>query len=223
MKVAATPIFLSHVLSKATPGFGGQSAFESETVNSICSGKSSNSSKWTLSNHIGTHVDAPYHFSDAGETVDGFDAGFWVFQAPCVLDIRVGDAELIEPKDWESLVSTNCDLLLLRTGFQKYRPDRKYWESNPGLSPEVGKWLREKRPSIRAIGFDFLSVTSFQHREIGRESHRALLDPARSGKPVLAIEDMDLSAIGKVLNRVWVAPLRVAHADGAPVTVLAWE
>ena len=74
---------------------------------------------------------------------------------------------------------------------------------------------------MRAIGFDFISLTAYQHREIGREAHRAFLAKYRDKPPIRIIEDMALAALSKAPSEVTVLPLFVRGADGAPVTVLA--
>lgn len=217
----AGAIFLSHLLTPDTPGYGGSSGFCADVKTRISEGKSSNSAEWKLSNHIGTHVDVPYHFSDAGLRIDDYPAETWIFSKPCLVDYAAKPAELIGPGDWVNYIPQDADLILLRTGFEKHRSEKIYWEMNPGLSPELGSWLREQRPAIRAIGVDVLSATSWQHREIGRKAHRHFLDPAFQGEPVRIIEDMALAALESTPSRVIVAPIRVKGGDGAPVTVIA--
>jgi len=70
---------------------------------------------------------------------------------------------------------------------------------------------------------DLISVTSREHREEGRAAHRAFLDPAGEGNPVLLIEDMALAHVRGALRAVCVSPLRVRDADGGPCTVFGWS
>jgi kynurenine formamidase len=214
-------VFLSHVLTPETPGYGGKQGFWTEKATSIADGCSSNSSTWRLSNHIGTHVDAPYHFAESGAKVDEYVAGDWVFEHPQLIDIQVKPAELIVAGPWVNAISKETDLLLLRTGFEELRDKADYWEQGPGLAPEFGQWLRTEHPHVRAIGFDFLSTTSWQRRPEGRAAHRGLLDPAEPGNPVVIVEDMALRLLKTSPRRVILAPMRVAAADGAPCTALA--
>ena len=55
---------------------------------------------------------------------------------------------------------------------------------------------------------------------LGREAHRAFLDPK---SPLLILEDMDLRALNKhsKIEKIAIAPLRIAKCDGLPCTVLA--
>ncbi len=217
----ARVIFLSHVLSPLTPGFGGQSAFEASSVKCMERGDSCNQSHWHLSNHIGTHVDVPFHFSSKGATVDEFGAQAWIFSKVYLASLDFAKAELIEPTDWVQLIPLACELLLIRTGMERVRSEKSYWAENPGFSPRLGEWLRTHRPNVRAVGFDSISATSFAYRVEGREAHKAFLDPERWGRPLLIIEDMALACLERAPHEVIIAPLRVERADGAPVTVIA--
>lgn len=214
-------IFLSHVLTPDTQGYGGTLGFSSEQIKSIAKGDSANSSRWALSNHIGTHIDVPFHFSNQGKTVESYDADFWIFQNPWLINYKATQSELIEPGVWVESVPTVSDLLLIRTGFEKLRLQREYWEQGPGLSPKLGTWLRTHRSNIRAIGFDFISITSWQNRPIGRNAHLAFLDPSLAGNPVVVIEDMALADLQSSPKTVVVSPIRVCGTDGAPVSIFA--
>jgi kynurenine formamidase len=210
-------IFLSHELSEKTPGYGGKKGLVIETVSRIKDGRSANQSLWHLSNHLGTHIDAPYHFDNRGRTLCCFTANEFIFKRVSLVDIRVQPGELILPGAWSKNIRPKTDLLLLRTGFEEKRNKKEYWSKNPGLSLELAVWLRKFCPFIKAVGMDFISATSFLHREEGKIAHRAFL---KDGKPILLIEDMSLENINNTLKKVIVSPLRVKRSDGSPVTIL---
>lgn len=214
--------FLSHVLDDETPAYGGAKGFHQNPTSRIQAGGTANSSQWSFPNHLGTHVDAPKHFFDDGEGVDGFGPNAWWYDRPQLIDVAVGDDHLIRPEDLPDEVRTETDLLLLRTGFEAYRSTSRYWERNPGLAASLGSWLRVHRPRVRAVGMDLISVTARQRRPEGRLAHRAFLDPTGAGRPVLLVEDMALAHAPGALAAVCVAPIRVRSSDGGPCTVLAW-
>lgn len=215
-------IFLSHILDVETPGFGGAQGFFNQQVRGISKGDSCNQSEWRLSNHIGTHIDAPLHFSNSGQAVSAAHAEQWIFTQVDIVEIPVNAGELVLPGDWIDKVARDAELLLLRTGFEKFRGEEMYWASNPGLSAELAKELRRRFPKLRAIGVDFISATSFLHRKAGREAHQAFLSPALTGNPIWIIEDMSLRDLRSKPIQVTVAPVRVREADGSPVTVFAF-
>ena len=217
-------ILLSHKIDSITPVYGGKKGFSYALTSSIKKGDSANTQRWELPNHLGTHVDFPYHFYKNGQTVDDFPENFWIFNGN---KIQVIEVDLPDKKfliEHTSLANTNfkqdAELLILKTGIGKYRKKEKFWKYNPGISIEMADWIVNKFKIIKAIGIDSISISSWQHRDIGRQVHKKMLNPK---KPILIIEDMDLSKIDKDtnFNRIYIAPLMVRKSDGAPCTIIA--
>jgi len=187
-------------------------------------GETANTSSWTFSNnHIGTHIDAPYHFCETGKKTYEIPVDEYIFDKVELIDIPCTNAKLIGIEDIEnnSVIKKGIELLLIRTGFEHYRQDDKYWDDNPGISPELAGYFRKNYPQLRCIGFDFMSITSWKYRIEGRESHKEFLCPAHGEKAILAIEDMSLKLINSQINWVVVAPLFVEDGNGGSVTVFA--
>lgn len=218
-----TWLYLSHVLSTTIPAYGGGSPFQSQNDKNMEAGDSCNTQIWRLSNHAGTHVDAPRHFSRSGKTISSYREADWAFEKPVVIDIApIEPGQIVGVRDIEvKPIPTGVDLLLIKTGFGSRRNEPEYARLNPGFEPELADWLRKKFPDLRMLGFDCLSVSSYAHRDIGRAAHRAFLENER---PLLLLEDADLHAIDAEthLESVLVVPLQVLDADAAPCTVLAW-
>ncbi|MBI3315839.1 MAG: cyclase family protein [Candidatus Omnitrophica bacterium] len=213
--------FLSYPLGARNPLYGGGSASpELKKLRDIKKGDSSNSYWFGLNNHWGTHVDAPAHFFERGKEIADYPAEFWRFGRPQALEVRLRPGQLLCRKDLEGKIKKTTDLLLFRSGWAKRRGEADYNSRNPGVHAEVGFWLRRCFPKMRAVGLDWLSLSSYQKREEGRAAHRAFLDPAGAGQPVLIIEDMDLSAPLGGLREAWVLPIRVENMDSAPCTVV---
>lgn len=216
-------IFLSHYLNKDTPCYAGNKEDISiEKVSCMCSGDSANSLRVSFKNHIGTHIDMPRHFDKTGKTLSDYPADFWTFNSPQLIDLPCENSHLISIEDIEGKVNKDTDFLILRTGFESKRSSDEYWNDNPGVNLKVGLWLREEFPKLKAIGFDFISLSSFNNRMLGRQAHKEFLSSEFSGEPILIIEDMKLAHI-KTLSKVTVAPLLIENADGGPVTVFAEE
>lgn len=212
-------IFLSHTISEETPGFGGHKVFFGSPKKSISKGDSCNQQMWEMDNHGGTHIDLPKHFFENGKAIDAYEPHEFVFHSVGLLDLSLKPTELIEIDHFKTVdLPSQMELLLIRTDFEARRGKRSYWEENPGVSPEVASHLRSAYPHLRAIGFDFISLTSFQHRPVGRLAHQEFLGTER---PIWIIEDMSLKALAHAPDQVIVSPLRVSGADGAPCTILA--
>ena len=214
-------LYLSYPIHPLMPAYGGNEAFFDEPEKAIEKGDSCNTRNWRMSNHIGTHIDCPRHFSPKGSTIDDYPAGFWVFKKTVLFEINnVKPAQLINSIDIDiKKVNTDVELLLFKTGFGNFRNEPQYWARNPGLHPDLASFLRRVFPNLRVLGFDFISLSSYANRDVGRQAHKSFLDHKR---PLLPLEDVNLSHIDsktKILQ-VIVAPLYVNDADGAPCTVL---
>jgi kynurenine formamidase len=174
-----------------------------------------------LSNHTGTHIDAPWHFVRNGLSISQFRLEEFVFEHPLCIDFSLGDGEMFQASDLEPYFDriSDCDLLLLRTGYSHVRrtdPDR-YRHFSPGMSIEGARYL-EQFPGLRALGLDTISLASMQHLEEGLEAHRVLL--GGQNRRFLIIEDMNLDRDLSQLERVLALPLFIDGVDSAPCTIM---
>lgn len=214
-------IFLSYILDINTPSYGNRKKFQITKDNNIENGDLVNDSSIFTTVHMGTHIDMPYHFYKNGQTIESFDAEFWEFNK--VLFIEYIFSELLIENELIDLLNSIQDegyeLLIVKTGMCNIRNEDRYWESNYGFSPKISEYLKLKFPKIRVFGFDTISVTSFQHREVGKLAHKGFLDPVN---PILLLEDMDLKelSINSKIQKIIIAPLRIANCDGLPCTVI---
>jgi len=214
-------IYLSYELDMATPAYGNGEGFTSRHKTGIEKGDSSNSSHWSFPNHLGTHIDVPAHFYQSGQSLSDYPAESWIFKDIFVIeltDIKPGQIIMADEIPVK-IIPSNTELLLLKTGFSQYRSDEIYWSDSPGYSPGIAEVLREQCPQLKALGIDTISISSWANREVGRTTHRAFLDPDR---PVILIEDMDLSYINEKTRWVQLilGPLRIKAANGTPCVVL---
>lgn len=220
----SSPTLLSHSLGQSTPAYGGNlNGFLREIRSAISNGDSSNSETWKLANHHGTHVDCPYHFCESGKKITDYKPEEWVFSNPFLLSVKAEPNELLGLADAREAIPLDSDCLIIKTGFENYRGQIEYWKHNPGLTPELGEWLRNHRPNLQIVGFDFISLTAFQHRDLGREAHRTWLCPKKGLREIRIIEDMKLAELSKSPRKLLVSPLLVEDGDGSPVTVWAFN
>ena len=216
---------LSHTITSNIPSYGNRDYVKIEKKSSIMDGDTANTSSWYFSNnHIGTHIDTPYHFDEQGKMSCNFSAGEFYFNSVALVDIPCINGSLIDSQEIikrKIIFPIDIELLLIRTGYEKFRQSEKYWNDNPGLAPELAGYLRNSYPKLRCVGFDFISLTSWNFRSEGRESHKAFLCPGGGEREILVIEDMALSNIQNSINKVIVAPLFVEDGNGGAVTVFA--
>jgi kynurenine formamidase len=211
-------LFLSHILDEKTPIYASKSKVTLERTRQMNKGDVCNEMSWNFTNHAGTHVDAPRHFVKKGKTVDQYPAEGWVFDKVSLVNLhKVKPGEIITLAGFGKL-ARDTQLVLIKTGFERYRGQKAFWHNGPGLHPELAAWLKKMCPHIRAVGMDIISVSSIQNRELGRAAHREFL-----GRDILLIEDMKLSVLKSVPQKVLVAPVRVKDGDAAPCCVFAWR
>jgi arylformamidase len=222
-------VLLNHVLDEFTPSYGNSTKVRISQTRCISKGDTSNEHVLEFNNHLGTHIDAPYHFDHAGKSLDVFPAEFWICKNILLIEKSFQEEEIItldKLQDAFDQIQPTTDCILLKTGFEKYRADVSiYCFKNPSISPEIPIWLR-KNTNLKFFGVDYISISSRAHRELGRETHKAFLcktylDHTFQKDPILLIEDMKLDPLLSSPIQMIISPLLFKKADGSPVTILA--
>lgn len=166
-----------------------------------------------ISTHLGTHLDAPYHFFDDGQTVENLDIrrGFgpaWVLdfthKAPKE-EISVEDLAAHEHK------ITAGSRLIFRTGWDAQFPQPHYFSDQPYLGPESCRWLAER--GVATVALDMPTIYPAQYIVV----HHLLLRPE-----VLVIEGLrDLGQLRSEQVILCALPLRIRGRDGSPCRAVA--
>ena len=185
--------YLSYFLDDKTPIYGGDSGIDIIKLNDISKGDTANTKRISFHNHSGTHIDFPNHFLENGKFSSNYDADFWIFKNPYVVKVNPSEDEI------------------------KYRGSKKFWNNNPGISPNLANLLKLRCPNLRVLGMDTISLTSYQNRELGRESHRKFLGE----NDILLVEDMNLKNLNSQPVELMCFPILIKEVDGCPVTIIA--
>jgi len=213
---------LSHRLSVDAPLPPGVPRMQVLHHYSIERGDVSNLFVLQLSNHSGTHIDAPWHFVASGLRICDFRLDEFVFDRPVCIDVTIGDGQLLEPAHLQPHAERldQADLLLIRTGYTHVRREssERYTHQCPGMSVHGASYVTSHFPQLRAIGLDIISLASMQHLEEGLEAHRILL--RGDGRRFLIIEDMNLDFDLSQLRRVIALPLFIEGVDSSFCTVM---
>jgi arylformamidase len=216
---------LSYMLEENSPVHIGLKKSEITPQTQISKGECYNSYIIYVENHNGTHVDAPGHFIEGGKIISDYLPDELVFDNPLVVDIPKGPNELIKIWDISKIDFTDVDCILFYTGFEKFHGDdpEKYLTQNPGISPEVVYFIRKNIKSVRCLGIDCISMSSYQNPESGKEAHLNAFEKNKEfGEPLLLIEDMKLGNVkNEDLENIIVVPWQIKGIDSAPCTVLA--
>jgi kynurenine formamidase len=193
------------------------------------------SNKFAAPEHGGTHIDAPKHFAITSNSVDQIPLEQLMGEAVLIDVTKQSDANhdyLVSVADFTNWEQQNGTLpqgaiVLLRTGFAKYWPDRvKYMGTDergeaavaklhfPGLSPEAAKWLVANR-SIKAIGLDTPSIDYGQSQTF--DTHQILY-----AKNIPAFENVaDMSALPAKGFWIIAMPMKIGGGSGGPLRIAA--
>jgi kynurenine formamidase len=215
-------VFLSYPLNSKTPSYGGRDSFDESINSKIINGEGANTSKWVFSNnHIGTHIDTPFHFINSGKKTLDYSADEFYFENIFLVHMPQKSGELIDFNENEiNKIPKSTEFLIIQSDYYKCRGTKSYIFDNPGLSKELANKLSDSLPNLRAIGFDFISLTSWNHREHGRESHKMFLGGENG---FIIVEDMDLSPLSDVksIKNIIIAPVRTDNGNGGVTTIIA--
>ena len=191
--------------------------------------------RYAAAEHGGTHIDAPVHFAKGRNSVDQIPLDQLIGQG-VLIDVTSQCASnpdyLIAIDDfqkWEKQNGRipNGAIVLLRTGFGKYYPDRKKYLGTdergaaavaklhfPGLDPNAARWLTENR-SIKAIGLDTASIDYGQSTLF--ESHRTLF-----AHDIPAFENVaNLDKLPAKGFQVIALPMKIKGGSGGPLRIVA--
>lgn len=118
----------------------------------------------TLATHMGTHIDAPYHYGPAsdgittGKTVEQLPLE-WFYQPAVKLDLRhKNSGDYITLEDIKLALQKidyqlrPLDIVLIWTGMDKLWGKREYFTHAPGMSSEATDWLVQQ--GVKVIGID---------------------------------------------------------------------
>ena len=142
--------------------------------------------------HVGTHIDAPLHWSDAGGDVSSMPLDRLAGPA-VVADIsdQVGDFSLISPATVEAAARIeDGDIVIVHTGYHRFAADAaaadgvKYFWKHPGAVRDLAEWVLDRR--LRWIGFDMASPDHPLNSNLRGQipAHLVLEGEAQLGMPV---------------------------------------
>ncbi len=219
---------LTHTLDDRFPTYGGAPFFEIETLYTYAADRF-NMKRWHVTEHVGTHLDAPFHFSADGYPADEIPVEQLVLPL-AVVDIRVKAAEnpdaQVTPDDlraWEAvhgqLPERACVAMFsgweAHLGTDRYRNlDDEGTMHFPGFHVEAAQFMIEER-DVLAIAVDTLSLD--YGRAPGFATHYAWLPTNRWGMENVA----NLGEMPPVGATIVAAGPKIRGATGGPSRVLA--
>jgi len=199
-------IDITSPLDAQLAGWPGDTPYRFALAWSRAQGAGVNVGRVEMSIHTGTHVDAPYHFNDAGRTIDQLD--LLPFLGPArVVDVR-GEA-IIGTSQLEGLDLAATPRVLFRT--DAWLDRTSFPASIPVLAPAMPGYLAER--GVILAGFDLPSVDALDSKTL--PIHHAL-----ASAHIAILEGLDLSRVDTGAFELIALPLKLVGADGAPTRAI---
>ncbi|MFC1836444.1 cyclase family protein [Thermodesulfobacteriota bacterium] len=199
-------IDISLTLQREMPRWPGAPPFELHWQTLMSKGDDCNTSGISTESHIGTHVDAPFHFVSDGATIDELAPD--TFIGPAMV-AHLPEVDLISDLELSSLeLPEHTERLLFCTRNSRWWESKhaEFREDFVAMDVSAAEWIVKK--GIRLVGVDYLSVEPFA--ETG-PVHRMLL-----GSGVVIVEGLNLSGVEPGEYEFICLPLKMLGADGAP-------
>ncbi len=199
-------IDISLPLQPDLPTWPGDPTLQRERFLRMEDGTLANVSQLACCVHVGTHVDAPYHFVADGNTVEHL-----------ALDTLIGEAVVAHLPDVESVTAADLERLALPAGRQRLllrTHNSALWaagmapfrEEYVALTADAAQWVVDH--GIRLIGVDYLSVQRYHD---GPRTHQILLEAE-----IIILEGLNLADVSPGTYELLCLPLKLVGSEGAP-------
>ncbi|MGH6769444.1 MAG: cyclase family protein [Xanthobacteraceae bacterium] len=224
-----TVIDLTHTMSADFPTFDGMPGLAMRKFRDLKK-DGYNLNFWDISEHAGTHLDAPIHFSERGMTADRIPASALV--APLAVidvaakaaknpDYQLARADLAAWERRHGRLPDNC-CVAMNSGWARHVGDAAKFTGKdpagimhfPGIGAEATEWLLKQR-RVAGIAVDTLSLDHGASKDF--KTHLLWLPSGRWGLENVANLDK-APAAGATLV---VGLAKVAGATGGPARLFA--
>lgn len=205
---------ISVSIGSNTPIWPDSEGVKLEQIQTIDGGYHANISKLICDVHLGTHIDAPFHFIPGGHKIS---------QIP--LEILVGKAFVcfistdkhITALDLEKAgIKNDTERVLLKTrNSLLWKEYRNVFQPNYiALTPEAALWIVEMK--IKLVGIDYLSIQPYEDQT--QMTHKILLSAG-----IVILEGINLSDVYPGEYELFCLPLKLENAEGAPARAILRE
>ncbi len=187
---------------------------------------------FAVSEHAGTHIDAPIHFSAGGATVDEIPLNNLIGPAAVIDVVAQADADrdyLASVEDLSKYEAeygqvTPDDVVLIRTGWSSRWPNTLEYMGDdrpghadalhfPGIAPELAEVLAHR--GVKAVGIDTASIDYGPSKDF--RTHQILM-----GAGVTGLENLiGLDALPARGSWVLAMPMKIGAGSGAPARITA--
>jgi arylformamidase len=162
-----------------------------------------NVGKIELSTHTGTHIDAPFHFDEAGQKVLDLDINRYIGRA---LVIDMVDKQSIQVEDLKRVEINGIQIVLFKTMSWTNRDE--FPSHITYIDKGVASYFAEQ--GIKLVGLDVPSVDPIDSKELAAHHELTTYD-------IHILEGLVLDQINEGLYELIAIPLPIKDADASPV------
>ncbi len=167
---------------------------------------------FTMYSHTGTHIDAPAHMIEGGNSLSDFSVEKFIGRG-IVIPLESDDLiDLNYLKKFETQIK-KASFVLFYSGWEDFWGRKEYFNGFPSLSVEAARYLVEF--DLKGIGIDAISIDDMNSENF--DIHHILLK-----NDLVIIEN--LKNLKSLINKnfeLYITPLKIKGLDGSPVRALA--
>ncbi|MCB0213059.1 MAG: cyclase family protein [Anaerolineae bacterium] len=186
----------------------GDTPFDKQFAMRMANGDSVNVTTLTMSSHMGTHVDAPYHFVDDAPPLE--QVALEPFIGPAIVVTVSKEAGPLFPNDFPGLNWSQVKRLLIHSPAST-KPLDKFTADYVYPSPELADWLAGH--GVVLFGTDAPSVDAMNSKDL--PGHHAL-----RRNEIDILEGLLLDGVPDGMYELIALPLKIGGGDGSPVRAI---
>lgn len=200
-------IDISMALDATTPEWPGDTPFAYRLSVTKQQSGSVNIGELQSSTHIGTHIDAPFHYDEQGLKIDELPLDVYLTTAQ-VMDVT--GLEQVKLDDLDELKQGVSAVLLKTASWQDRSEFPGAW---PVFDPAIAEWMQAN--GVRLLGVDVPSVDPETSKEL--PMHHAM---NRNGRFIL--EGIVLDDVAAGVYQLAALPLKIRGGEGSPVRAVLY-
>lgn len=191
--------------------YPGNPEFNIEKIRAFEKGDNFAITGFSLGSHTGTHIDAPAHMIEGGQTID---------ELP--LEAMNGSAKVIDFTNKKDISAADIEMANIESdSIVLFKTDNSFCFQEDGtldeyvtLTYDAAELLAKK--NIKTVGVDYMTIERPKRKRVANKSvHSSLLS-----KGILIIETLNLKDVEAGDYMIHCFPLNIIGADGCPVRVV---
>ncbi|MBI1877378.1 MAG: cyclase family protein [Chloroflexi bacterium] len=203
------PIYdITRIITSLLAVWPGDTSFSAQAITAIKDGASINLTTLIMSSHMGTHVDAPYHFLDDDLTMEKVSLEAYVGPATVVTVQR--EAGPLMPLDFPGLAWDKVERLLVHS-VASAKPADQFPTEFVYPSPELAEVMAAH--GVVLFGSDAPSMDDMHSKTL--PGHKAL-----RRHRIAILEGLLLTGVPDGTYELIALPLKIAGGDGSPVRAI---